>query len=225
MVTPYRIYQLRVRNEEMCNYTYVIFNELNHKAVIIDPAWELGKIIELLNNLKVDLVAILLTHSHYDHTNLVEELTELYNLQVYMSSVEIKRYQFNCRNINPIEDFETLSIGGIKITCLLTPGHTEGGMCYLVGDSLFTGDTIFIEGCGVCDSDGGNPEKMYESIQRIKRIIPTNIRIYPGHSFGKSPGLQLDNLMKENIYFLIEDRKVFVDFRMRKNSIRKFDFK
>ncbi|MUL34428.1 MBL fold metallo-hydrolase [Priestia megaterium] len=226
MDIPYKIYQLRVGDEDIWNYTYLIVNELNHKAIIIDPAWELEKITGLLKQLKVELSAILLTHSHYDHTNLVESLTELYDLKVYMSAVEIECYEFNCKNINSIEDLEVLSIEGIKITCLLTPGHTKGGMCYLVKDSLFTGDTLFIEGCGICDGDGGNPEQMYESIQRIKQIIPLNTRIYPGHSFGKKPGLRLIDLMKENIYCLIENKKTFVDFRMRKNNNnRKFDFK
>ncbi|WP_268964163.1 MBL fold metallo-hydrolase, partial [Paenibacillus sinensis] len=79
-------------------------------------------------------------------------------------------------------------LGDTQITCILTPGHTYGSACYLTSDHLFTGDTVFIEGCGLCDTVGGDPEQMFHSIQRIKSAINPMVQIFPGHSYGKNPG-------------------------------------
>lgn len=215
MNTSYEVYQIQTHKFCFSNYCYIILDKATNTAAIIDPAWELTKIINMLDNLRTYLEIIMLTHSHYDHVNLVKPLIKKYNTAVYMSKKEIDYYRFKCRNLHELNDMDNISIGETEISCLLTPGHTAGGMCYLLTDSLFTGDTIFIEGCGICTFRGGSAEQMFESIQRIKSVVPLYVRVYPGHSYGKSPGHALDYLMTENIYFQIE-RQYFLNFRMRK---------
>ncbi len=200
------------------NYSYIILDKASKDAAIVDPAWGLEEIRTNLDKLGVRLTQILLTHSHLDHVNLVSSLVELYNPTVFMSAKEIDFYNFHCKNLNAVYHLDSIKLGDTLIKCLATPGHTAGGMCFVLPDCIFTGDTIFIEGCGICNTQGGSPERMFDSIQMIKNIVHPNTIVYPGHSFGKKPGCPLGLLMKENIYFLIENKNIFVNFRMRNNQ-------
>ncbi len=216
------VYPIKTRYIKWSNYCYLIIDLLTHEAAIVDPAWDLDLITKKLKNL--NLTAILLTHSHFDHVHLVEPLVKRFNPIVYMSQIEIDTYGFQSQNLNPIEDGAQLKIGKTSLRALLTPGHTAGSMCYLSSDNLFSGDTIFTEGCGICIGQGASAEAMFATIQRIKSEVPRDVRIYPGHSYGKQPGQTLNSLFKENIYFQIENKEHFVNFRMRKNQKNFFDF-
>lgn len=206
------------------NFTYFIMDDQTKQIAIIDPAWESNKIESFLQELNGTLTTILLTHSHFDHINLVNSLLDKYNPQVFMSKKESEFYNFKCRNLNLVDHFDSIRLGKTEILCLLTPGHTVGSVCYLISDNLYTGDTVFIEGCGICSTFGGDPEKMFNSIQMIKNTIKPHVRIFPGHSYGKTPGHQLSYLLKENIYFLINNKAYFIKFRMRKHQENLFKF-
>ncbi|MEC0767160.1 MBL fold metallo-hydrolase [Bacillus atrophaeus] len=225
MKLTYEVHQIKTSHHMWTNYCYIIADHVSGSAIVVDPSWELSKITNKLDELEVDLSAILLTHSHYDHVNLVEPLLKLFNPDVYMSKKEIDFYQFNCRNLIALNDNQTISIGNTEGRCLLTPGHTAGGMCYLFPESIFTGDTVFTEGCGICEDHGSSASDMFESIQRIKSEVSPDVRVYPGHSFGKEPGHIIKELFKHNIYFQIDKKEYFVKFRTRKNQKGIFDFK
>ncbi|BBB93465.1 MAG TPA: MBL fold metallo-hydrolase [Methylomusa anaerophila] len=223
-MNSFQVYQLKLKSMFFKNYCYIIMDTATKQTAIVDPAWELDTIELLLNKINADLVMILLTHSHFDHVNLVNPLLKKYNPQVVMSAKEIDYYKFACNNLMPIAHDDLLTVGDTKIKCLLTPGHTAGSACFLLSDCLFTGDTIFIEGCGMCDANGGNPAEMYNSIQLIKNTVSPDVLIYPAHSYGKAPGYPLNYLLKENIYFQIDKREHFIAFRMRKNQNNLFTF-
>jgi hydroxyacylglutathione hydrolase len=223
-MNSFQVYQLYLKSMFFKNYCYIIMDTTTNFTAIVDPAWELATIEKLLKEINANLVTILLTHSHFDHVNLVKPLLERYNPQVVMSAKEIDYYKFTCPNLIPIENGDSLKLGNTDIKCLLTPGHTAGSTCFLLSDSLFTGDTIFTEGCGSCNTVGGSPEEMYSSIQMIKNTVPPDIFIYPGHSYGKTPGHSLNHLLKENIYFHIDKLEHFISFRMRKNQSNLLNF-
>ncbi|MCC5467075.1 MBL fold metallo-hydrolase [Pelosinus baikalensis] len=220
----FQIYQLHLKSTFFKNYCYIIFDKTTNLTAIIDPAWELETIEIFLKKINANLATILLTHSHVDHVNLVNPLLKKYNPQVVMSVKEINYYNFTCNNLNPIENGDSIKLGNTDIKCLLTPGHTVGSTCFLLPDSIFTGDTIFTEGCGGCSADGGNPEEMYYSIQMIKNTISPKVSVYPAHSFGKKPGYPLKYLFEENIYFQINKLEHFIAFRMRKEQKNIFTF-
>ena len=221
----YEIHQLKTRNIFIANYSYIILDNATKEALIIDPAWELKKVTGMLSFLEARLTAIALTHSHHDHVNLVGPLVKQFNSTVYMSGKEIDYYRFGCKNLQAVADMGIIKVGQTEISCMLTPGHTAGGMCYILPDSIFTGDTIFTEGCGICGFGGGSAEQMYHSIQRVKAEVAPNVRVFPGHSYGRAPGHTIEYLREYNIYFQIEDIKKFIDFRMRKNQRNLFKFK
>ncbi|ABR32874.1 glyoxylase-like metal-dependent hydrolase (beta-lactamase superfamily II) [Clostridium beijerinckii] len=223
MDTMYSINQLKVGSINNC--TYIIINNDIKEAVIIDPAWDLEKIVANLNTNGVSLSSILLTHSHYDHTNLVEPLLKIFNCQVYMAKKEINYYGFRCKNLNPVNDSDKISIGKLKMDCVLTPGHTAGGMCFKLENKLFTGDTIFIRGCGICTCKGGDYNEMFESIKKIKEIAKKNVLIYPGHYFEGDLKYESEYL-KRNIYFHINDKEVFkkvITLSSKKNDYAKYE--
>jgi len=202
----------------LINYSYIIIDKRSGEAAIVDPAWDPGKITAVLNEFGVRLTKILLTHSHVDHVNLVPALVRLYNPAVFMSGVEIDYYGFCGKNLNPASHLERIELGQTQIDCLLTPGHTAGGMCFMLPHIIFTGDTVFTEGCGICSLPGGSPDDMFDSIQMIKQKVHPDTLVFPAHSYGREPGYPLSFLLEENIYFVMENRDMFVRFRMRKNQ-------
>ena len=80
-----------------------------------------------------------------------------------------------------VEDGDTIQLGVLEIKVLHTPGHTQGGVCYLVDGNLFSGDTIFREAVGRCDLEGGNFNQIVESIEDKIFTLPPETVIYPGH--------------------------------------------
>jgi hydroxyacylglutathione hydrolase len=207
------------------NYSYLVVNDVTGQALIIDPAWELETIEEAIRQAGVTLSAILLTHSHFDHVNLVTPLVARHGAETWMSREEIHFYRFACPNLRAIEGPEPFFAAGLHVGPYLTPGHTKGSTCFLVGDDLFTGDTLFTEGCGICAGKGAEPREMFESIQALKAWCPPQVRIFPGHSFGERPGKTFGELLHSNIYLSVEEYELFHSLRMRSSQTRIFDFR
>lgn len=221
----YTVYQLKVQKFGFINYIYLIIDKRTRQTAIVDPSWNYTAVHNLLDQLNVNIDALLLTHSHIDHVYTTNILTQKYiNAKVYISDRECQFYKFSTNNLVNIHDGDLIRLGDTDITCILTPGHTKGSMCYLLQESLFTGDTIFAEGCGMCTGPGGNAHDMFHSIQKIKNKVEPYVQIYAGHSFGKHQGEILKEVVKNNIYFLIEDEDKFVEFRNRKGQNNLFKF-
>lgn len=218
-----QIKTFKTSNFSIINQCYLLYK--NNAGILIDPSWDYDLIDTFLIYNNILLKGVLLTHSHDDHTNLANEFAAKKNVPVFMSEEEIRYSGFDCINLQSIETMKEIKISDFNITPILTPGHTPGSICYLVENNIFSGDTIFIEGVGVCSSAGGDVDKMWDSVQLLKSILPENFFFYPGHSFGELPGKSLAFLLKNNIYFLIKDKTHFVNFRMRKNQSNLFNFK
>ena len=225
MYRNHEVLMIRTSFFPFINYTYLIIDKATKNIALVDPAWEMNKISSAVDSIGGKLTAVLLTHSHYDHTNLVNSVLKYYDPMIYMSKRETDYYKFKCRNLNAFNDLDTIPVGETEIKCIVTPGHTNGGACYLVPDSIFTGDTIFIEGCGMCDTKGGDAGEMYESVQRIKTLVNSDTQFFPSHTFGKQPGSTYDQLLVTNVYFHIENKDKFVEFRMSRNKSNLFSFK
>lgn len=218
-------YMLKTSFMQFRNYVYIGMDRKTRNAFVVDPAWEMKKIEGLLEREHLKLDKILLTHSHLDHINLANQLAEKYDALVFMSEEEIKYYHFDAPNLIGFSDMETIPIGQQRIRCILTPGHTKGGACYWFGNHLYTGDTVFMEGCGICKTPGGSASEMYHSIQKLKALITDETKIYPGHSYGSELGKEFGYVNAHNIYFQIETEDAFVKFRNRSNIKGIFNFK
>lgn len=220
-----QVFMIRTRRAGIINYNYLLADLPTREVVFIDPSWEYEKLKMAVDNIRGHVKAVLLTHSHIDHTNLTEQFAEEYNAQVFMGRKEIMDYQFSCKNLTALENGDIIHFGESSLQCIDTPGHTSGSVCYHTDGMLFTGDTIFMEGCGICECPGGSPEDMYDSILKIKSMIQEDCRIYPAHSYGMPVGGLFEDVKKNNIYFNIREKKYFVEFRMRPNQKGLFEFK
>lgn len=223
-MTGVAVYPLKVSRGVFHNYSYLIACHESRDAVMVDPAWESERLRAKIDDLGVRLRAVLLTHSHFDHTNLADAISERYQVPAFMSQQEIDYYQFRGRDLQALMDRVEIHLGSIAVTPVLTPGHTRGGVCYAIGANLFTGDTLFAEGCGICHGPGAAADDMYASVQGLKRSVQPEVQIFPGHSFGQAPGRRFGELLKHNLYLQIDSREHFVRFRNRRLQPRALGF-
>ena len=93
----------------------------------------------------------------------------------------------------PVSDNDVLKLGELEIQVIHTPGHTQGGVCYLIENNLFSGDTIFRESIGRCDLPGGNFDQILESIENRIFSLPDDIVIYPGHGYKTTVGWEIEH--------------------------------
>lgn len=222
----YRVYQTKVEMNGFKNYVYIIVDKRTKKAAVIDPSWDYERISSILHRLEVEVTAVLLTHLHIDHSYSAHQFVKDYpECRIYLSQKEYEYYGYSGEKIVTIDQNQIITVGATRISCLVTPGHTKGSVCYWLEDILFTGDTIFTEGCGICDGAGGDAVEMYHSIQMIKRIMSPQVRLYAAHSFGYGQGYTMEEVSKMNIYFQIEDIETFVQFRNRKGQNHLFKFR
>lgn len=206
---------LKLSGPSIRSFTYVLIDPRSRRAAVVDPAWDPVAIAARVEALGAVPTAILLTHAHFDHVNAVTPLVARYGVEAYMSGREIDDYGFRCKGLRAVEHGDAIRVGDLAVDCVATPGHTSGGLCFRTGGALFTGDTLFTEGCGVCTAPGGDPWAMYRSLALIRRSVPPAARVFPGHSFGMAPGRPLADLLRDNVYFQLDDPEQFVAWRMR----------
>jgi len=208
----------------MINYNYLVIDQLSNQAVIVDPAWDIGKIDHAFASTRTSLKGILLTHSHPDHVHLAKTLAAKHQCPIWMSNEEISVSGYKAQQLIGI-DMTPWTVGQMQIQPILTPGHTPGSICYLIGDNLFTGDTLFAEGCGLCP-DTQAAHTMFASLEHLKDRLKPETHIFPGHSYGKSPGQKFSLLLKDNIYLQFKNENDFAAYRLREgqNKIGHFHF-
>lgn len=212
------VFLIKVAHQRMKNNNYLVVDPATHQAVLVDPAWQMEEIQSALARTSSTLSGILLTHAHFDHIHLAKPLAELYDCPVWMSRQEIDASGFDARQLVAIDE-TPWSVGEMRIQPILTPGHTPGCVCYLIGDNLFTGDVLFAEGCGICgDIDAAH--QMFESLVRLKFRLQPHTRIYPGHTYVRPPGQRFSNLLGYNMYLNFDDKHSFAAFRLRKGQSR-----
>jgi len=181
---------------ELESNCHIVINEDLKSAVLIDCGGEPEKILNYLNKNSLELKAILLTHGHYDHFQGVYEVQNKTNCNVYISykdsimltsNIYSLATMLNYPNFEPVENFITVSEGNIIRECdfefkvLSTPGHTDGGLCYICQDNLFTGDTLFKQSMGRTDYPTGSYIDMRKSLKRLYEL-DGNYNVYAGHN-------------------------------------------
>lgn len=176
------------------NNAYVVTG--NEKTcIIIDAPLTIEPLMEFISSNKLTPAAILLTHGHFDHTGGLKDLKKLYNIPVYIHREDSEYlcnpelngslyFGFPDKSVpadNFLEEGKIISFADIKINVLHTPGHTPGGCCFLIDDTLFSGDTLFCMGVGRTDLIGGSEEQLLNSIVLKLFPLPLNIKVLSGH--------------------------------------------
>jgi glyoxylase-like metal-dependent hydrolase (beta-lactamase superfamily II) len=174
---------------------YLVANQFN-EALLIDPGSDLEGICSLISSLKVNPVAILNTHAHYDHIGAVSGLIKRYGIPFYLHAMDKKllkqanlyRVLFGAKNSIEIPQFDQdfsgtsgdLKIRNFFVKVIDTPGHTEGSVCLAIGKNLFTGDTLISKKPGRADLPGGNQLKLNESLLKFDDLSGDHV-VYAGH--------------------------------------------
>jgi len=164
---------------------YIVINEETLACVVIDPGDESNLILNYLEDNKLNLRAIFLTHGHFDHTGAVEAIVEEKGCPVFIhkadSSEKPGRYTFKLPQGGKFYgDGDVLEIAGLHFGVMHTPGHTPGGVTIICEDALFTGDTLFKGSCGRVDLPGGNMDAILDSLKKICSL-KGEYEVYPGH--------------------------------------------
>lgn len=175
---------------------YVVYDDVGFDAIIIDPGSSYDDIVSFVKNNSLNIKAILLTHGHFDHTMSCAELQKN-GYSVYISKNDAymcnsAEYNFakdnnvDFPNYTPdylINDEKELNFGTINVKILKTPGHSKGGLSYIIGDNLFTGDTLFEHGYGRTDLNGGNFREILSSIKTLRMLVKQGYKLYCGHDY------------------------------------------
>jgi hydroxyacylglutathione hydrolase len=160
------------------NYAYLLVCEATLKAVVVDPS-EADPVLAAVRAERVDLVAILNTHHHHDHTGGNDELRmEVEGLAVYGHASDRGRIPGLTVGL---EDGAEVRAGNLSLRAIHNPGHTLGAVSYTGGGAVFTGDTLFVAGCGRLFE--GTAPMMFASLQSIA-ALPADTRVYPGHEYA-----------------------------------------
>jgi len=198
----------------MDNFVYLIQDHATKRAAIVDPAWDVSKAIELANQRGYTISDILLTHSHHDHINGIDEVLQAFDAQLHLLKPEAEFWGEHNGTPSLHYGGDKIMLGKTEIELLHTPGHTPGSACYHLGDDLITGDTMFVFGCGRCDMDGGDPAVMFDTLKKIRTNLPSNTRILPGHNYAVSKTSTLGEQVSGNPFMQHHNVQDFVRYRM-----------
>ncbi|EPO5219089.1 MBL fold metallo-hydrolase [Acinetobacter baumannii] len=165
--------------QESSTYTYMLGCEETREAVLIDPvASDIEIYTKELEQHQFTLIYTLDTHVHADHITAANLLRERFHCK----SVLHRNSDVNCGDIL-ITDGCMLKVSNLRIEARYTPGHTNACTSYLVGNMIFTGDALLIDGCGRTDFQQGNAGTLYDSIHKQLFSLPDETIVYPGHDY------------------------------------------
>lgn len=180
---------------------YFISEEETKDCVIVDPGYGAKELLSYIEKKGLHVKAILLTHGHFDHILAVDSLKEALKVPVYAADAEREVLLDADKNLSVqmgagvtleadqwLKDGETLELLGQEVRCILTPGHTCGGMCYYFPKAgiLFSGDTLFQESVGRTDFPTGSMSTLIRSVREKLLVLPKAVRVYPGHGMMTS---------------------------------------
>ena len=170
---------------------YILQEEQAKLCAVIDPGDEAGRIVRAVENTGCTPVMLLLTHGHFDHFTAVGELLERWpDLPVYINEkdttgkagggFDLLFPRLTEKNQRYYKEGDCLTLGGLTIRVLETPGHSRGSVCLVVENVIFSGDTLFYGSCGRTDFAGGSYEDILRSLKRLAEL-PGQYKVYPGH--------------------------------------------
>jgi sulfur dioxygenase len=166
-------------HQDTGTYTYLLASRKGGEALLIDGVLDRAdRYMQLLEELDLRLVKVLDTHVHADHITVMGELrdrTKCVTVMGAQAPIDVVSMR--------VEDGDMVTIEGIQLEALYTPGHTIDSYCYRMADRVFTGDTLLIRGTGHTDFQGGDSRAAYSSIFTKLLTLPGDTLVYPGHDY------------------------------------------
>ncbi len=198
---------------QMVNFVYAIGDRSTGECVLVDPAYAVDELLDAVEADGMRCTGVLATHYHPDHVGgsmmgfTIEGVAALLHRTDCPIHVQRSEAPWVMRTTGLDETHlvqhdagDVVTVGGVEITLVHTPGHTPGSQCFHVDGRLVSGDTLFLEGCGRTDLPGSNPEDMYHSLRRLASL-PSDTIVYPGHRYSQPSSASLEAIVQTNYVF------------------------
>jgi hydroxyacylglutathione hydrolase len=198
---------------QMVNFVYAIGDRASGQCVLVDPAYAVDDLVDTVEADGMTVRGVLATHYHADHIGGsmmgyaiegVGQLLERVACPVHVQRDEapwVARTSGIAESELAVHDAgDTVTVGGVEIELVHTPGHTPGSQCFLVDGLLVSGDTLFLDGCGRTDLPGSDAGAMYDSLQRLASL-PADTIVFPGHRYSLPSSAPLDAIREQNYVF------------------------
>jgi len=199
--------------QQMRNFAYLIGDRETGEAVMVDPAYAAGDLLDTLESDGMTLSGVLVTHHHPDHVGGsmmgftlkgLAELMERVSVPIHVNTHEAQWVSqvtgIPMSDLTSHEHGDKVDVGDVEIELLHTPGHTPGSQCFLLDGRLVAGDTLFLDGCGRTDFPGGDVDEMFRSLQKLSHLSgdPT---VFPGHWYSAEPSAGLEDVKRSNYVY------------------------
>lgn len=196
------------------NFCEVIGCSQTGKAALVDPAFEVDRLLRVASERGWSVETILLTHTHDDHIAGLDEAAAATGAQVWCHPSEVETARQQASRVHAVEDSAWIDIGQGRVQAIYTPGHTPGCVCWYLPDpgALITGDVLFVGSSG----GASNVSDMVDSLQRRIGGLPEETRLYPGHDYGKTPTSTLAWEFGNNPALLADSVEAFEDYKSGK---------
>ncbi|MBI4885212.1 MAG: MBL fold metallo-hydrolase [Actinobacteria bacterium] len=199
--------------QQMVNFVYVIGDRSTSECVLIDPAYSVNELLDIVEGEGMRVTGILATHFHADHIggNLmghhlegVATLLDRIDCPVHVQRDETpwvtRTSGLTVDQLVQHSGGDKVRVGDIDITLVHTPGHTPGSQCFHVDGRLVSGDTLFLDGCGRTDFPGSDPAAMYDSLQTLA-AMPDGTIVFPGHHYSPPASATIDSIRHNNYVY------------------------
>jgi len=199
--------------QQMRNFAYLIGDRETGDAVMVDPAYAAGDLLDTLEADGMALSGVLVTHHHPDHVGGsmmgfelkgLAELLERVSVPVHVNTHEAQWVSrvtgIPMSDLTTHEHGDRVDVGAIDIELL----HTPGSQCFLLDGRLVAGDTLFLDGCGRTDFPGGDVDEMFRSLQQLATLTG-NPTVFPGHWYSTQPSASLAEVKDTNYVYKVSE--------------------
>jgi hydroxyacylglutathione hydrolase len=198
---------------QMVNFVYAIGDRATGECVLVDPAYAVSDLLDVVAGDEMRVTGVLATHYHPDHIGGsmmgmeiqgIAELLSKVSCPIHVNAAEVpwvvRTSGVSESDLVAHESGDRITVGEIAIELIHTPGHTPGSQCFMVDGRLVAGDTLFLDGCGRTDLPGSNPEHMMQSLSRLAKV-DDDVVLYPGHRYSVASSAQMGAVKASNWVF------------------------
>lgn len=207
----------------MQNFVYLVGDPTTRQCAVIDAAWDVDEVVREAEGAGYTITHDLVTHFHPDHLGGslmghqiigAAELVARVPAKVVIHKAEMPFVHrvtgLSASDVVPVEAGDTVHIGNVPVKLLHTPGHTPGSQCFLIGDALVSGDTLFIGSCGRVDLPGSNAEDMWNSLTNVLGALPDATLLFPGHDYADRSQSTIGEEKRGNMTMRFKNLKDFL---------------